>query len=102
VSDGTGAVIADPSAGETTRVDALTGLHQELGNWPGVTVEALGADPDIVVAGDRYRFIAHAIEAAVHRTSAARRRLSDKIDRVVLPRAGDIPILPAAMARRSW
>ena len=58
---------------------------------------AVGADPDIVVAGDRYRFIAKTVEAAVHRTTAAHQRLSDKIDRVVLHRALGIPIFLASM-----
>jgi len=59
--------------------------------------EALGADPDIVIAGDRYRFIAKAVAAAVHRTTVARQHLSDRIDRVVLHRALGIPIFLTAM-----
>lgn len=39
MSDYTVAVIGNPNAGKTTLFNALTGLRQEVGNWPGVTVE---------------------------------------------------------------
>jgi len=29
----------NPNTGKTTIFNALTGLHQKTGNWPGVTVE---------------------------------------------------------------
>ena len=33
------ALIGNPNAGKTTLFNALTGSHQRVGNWPGVTVE---------------------------------------------------------------
>ena len=33
------ALIGNPNAGKTTVFNALTGSHQRVGNWPGVTVE---------------------------------------------------------------
>lgn len=36
---GTIAVVGNPNTGKTTLFNALTGLHQRIGNYPGVTVE---------------------------------------------------------------
>ncbi|NBB71756.1 MAG: Fe(2+) transporter permease subunit FeoB, partial [Alphaproteobacteria bacterium] len=81
-----------------TRDAAVRLLEADAGLAEARAVDAaVGADPDIVVAGDRYRFIAKAVEAAVHRTTAAHQRLSDKIDRVVLHRALGIPIFLVSM-----
>lgn len=33
------ALIGNPNSGKTTLFNALTGAHQKVGNWPGVTVE---------------------------------------------------------------
>ena len=33
------ALIGNPNAGKTTVFNGLTGSHQRVGNWPGVTVE---------------------------------------------------------------
>lgn len=33
------ALVGDPNSGKTTLFNALTGLRQKVGNWPGVTVE---------------------------------------------------------------
>lgn len=35
----TAALIGNPNCGKTTLFNALTGSHQYVGNWPGVTVE---------------------------------------------------------------
>ena len=39
MSDLTIALIGNPNCGKTTLFNALTGAHQKVGNWPGVTVE---------------------------------------------------------------
>ncbi|MFT7549067.1 MAG: ferrous iron transport protein B, partial [Candidatus Azotimanducaceae bacterium] len=33
------ALLGNPNCGKTTLFNALTGAHQKVGNWPGVTVE---------------------------------------------------------------
>ena len=32
-------VVGNPNCGKTTLFNALTGSKQEVGNWPGVTVD---------------------------------------------------------------
>ena len=32
-------VVGNPNCGKTTLFNVLTGTHQRVGNWPGVTVE---------------------------------------------------------------
>ncbi len=39
MADLTIALAGNPNAGKTTNFNALTGLHQHTGNWPGKTVE---------------------------------------------------------------
>ncbi len=33
------ALASNPNSGKTSLFNALTGSHQYVGNWPGVTVE---------------------------------------------------------------
>ncbi|MBW2122335.1 MAG: 50S ribosome-binding GTPase, partial [Deltaproteobacteria bacterium] len=33
------AIMGNPNSGKTTIFNNLTGAHQKVGNWPGVTVE---------------------------------------------------------------
>jgi ferrous iron transport protein B len=33
------ATVGNPNSGKTTLFNALTGAHQQIGNWSGVTVE---------------------------------------------------------------
>ena len=34
-------IVGNPNCGKTTLFNALTGAHQDVGNWPGVTVEKI-------------------------------------------------------------
>ncbi|MGB7510372.1 MAG: Fe(2+) transporter permease subunit FeoB [Pelodictyon phaeoclathratiforme] len=59
--------------------------------------DALGDDPDILVADAHYRFINELTSASIQRTPAKAKSLSDRIDRVVLNRFAGIPIFLAVM-----
>ena len=34
------AIIGNPNSGKSTLFNQLTGAHQRIGNWPGVTVDS--------------------------------------------------------------
>ena len=44
-------LIGNPNCGKTTIFNALTGLHQHIGNWPGVTVEKKEGEFSLPEAG---------------------------------------------------
>ena len=69
----------NPNCGKTTMFNALTGSHQHVGNWPGVTVEkkigkihAEGVSLDIVDLPGTYSLTAYSEEE-----KAARNFLTD-------------------------
>ncbi|MGK0221677.1 MAG: ferrous iron transport protein B, partial [Limisphaerales bacterium] len=41
------ALVGNPNCGKTTLFNALTGRHQRVGNWPGVTVEKKSGEADL-------------------------------------------------------
>ena len=45
-------LIGNPNCGKTTVYNGLTGSHQHIGNWPGVTVEKKEGDFALPKAGD--------------------------------------------------
>ena len=64
----------NPNVGKTTVFNALTGMHQHVGNWPGKTVEqAIGQfsrgkyDYEIVDLPGNYALSAHSMEEIVSR-----------------------------------
>lgn len=49
------ALVGNPNAGKTTLFNQLTGSHQRVGNWPGVTVEKKTGDFEC--QGDTYTLV---------------------------------------------
>ena len=49
------AVVGNPNSGKTSFFNAVTGSHQRVGNWPGVTVER--KEGDVVRDGRRFTFV---------------------------------------------
>ena len=44
MADFTIALIGNPNSGKTTLFNDLSGAHQSVGNWPGVTVEKISGE----------------------------------------------------------
>ena len=66
------ALIGNPNSGKSTVFNGLTGLHQRIGNWPGVTVELAsgtvstqGVDIDIVDLPGTYDLEPQAADVAL-------------------------------------
>tara|TARA_R110002072_G_scaffold20841_4_gene75205 strand:- start:24313 stop:26430 length:2118 start_codon:yes stop_codon:yes gene_type:complete len=49
------ALIGNPNCGKTTLFNILTGAHQKVGNWPGVTVEKKSGD--FIVGDSKFELI---------------------------------------------
>ncbi|AAM72964.1 MAG TPA: Fe(2+) transporter permease subunit FeoB [Chlorobaculum sp.] len=72
---------------------ALTSLFEERKR----VADALGDDPDIVIADAHYRFVSELSAAAITRKESTRKTLSDKIDSLVLNRFLGIPLFLGVM-----
>jgi small GTP-binding protein len=68
------AIAGNPNSGKTTMFNALTGSHQRVGNWPGVTVEKKsgsmaigGAQAEVVDLPGIYSLSSHSEDERVAR-----------------------------------
>ena len=80
------AIAGNPNSGKTTLFNALTGSHQHVGNWPGVTVERLDGSykhqhtkVHITDLPGIYSFSAYSIDETI----ARKHILNDKPDLVI-------------------
>ena len=98
------ALIGNPNTGKTTLFNALTGLSQQVGNYPGVTVErkmgilqhADGRRIDIVDLPGTYSLSAHSPDEAITVDALINRQ------RDLAPLDGIICIVDAANIRRNF
>ena len=66
------ALVGNPNVGKSSLFNALTGLHQHTGNWPGKTVATAagrctidGADIELIDLPGTYSLAAHSPEEEV-------------------------------------
>ncbi len=81
------AVVGNPNSGKTTVFNGLTGLHQRIGNWPGVTVEKKtgsatigGENIELVDLPGIYSLSAHSDDERIARDYILSREASVIID----------------------
>ncbi|NQU38794.1 MAG: Fe(2+) transporter permease subunit FeoB [Lentisphaerae bacterium] len=75
------AIAGNPNSGKTTLFNALTGARQQVGNWPGVTVERIdgvyehaGTRVDVTDLPGIYSFSAYSIDETVAREHILREK----------------------------
>jgi ferrous iron transporter FeoB len=75
------AIVGNPNCGKTTLFNGLTGTHQRVGNWGGVTVEKKVGDFEY--AGERFRLVdmpgVHSLDTYDEATSVDERIARDYV-----------------------
>ena len=74
-------VVGNPNCGKTTLFNALTGARQQVGNWPGVTVDRKvghyswqGVDVELVDTPGIYSLSASSLDEEVTRNFVLSRK----------------------------
>ena len=99
------ALAGNPNCGKTTLFNALTGAHQEVGNWPGVTVEKkegkLKGDKDVIIQDlpGIYSLSPYTLEEVVSRTYLVKEK-PDAILNIMLNVTDGIVVYPKVVRSR--